>query len=181
MALDRKVTSRTTCALVLSVTMPCWPQSLKVAPAPVRNGSLPAQIRIYCANNYTAEKCAAHAGMLADELSKYPVSQLKQWSFAVVPADQWKQLVVTMKGNPDSPAFTVLENRTTLFESALFEPVASRTAVLFKAFSAQGPELLDLAVTHELGHALCKDRNERHADETGRLLRAKVPVVCDNR
>jgi hypothetical protein len=178
MWLHRTVNSGIICALVLSFTMPCWPQSLKVVAAPMRNESLPAQIRIYCANNYTSEKCAAHAAMLAAELTKYPVSQLKQWSFAVVPSDQWKQLVVTMKGNPDSPAFTVLENHTTLFESALFEPMASRAAVLFKAFGAQGVELLDVAITHELGHALCNDPNERRADENGQLIRANKRVVC---
>jgi hypothetical protein len=181
MWLDRKVVGCIIGVLVLAITLPCWPQSLKVIPAPMHNVALPAQIRIYCANNYTSEKCAAHAGILAAELSKYQVSQLKQWSFAVVPSDEWKQLVIAMKGNPDSPAFTVLENRTTLFESALFEPVASRTYVLFKEFRAQGGDLLDLAVTHELGHALCSDPDERRAEENGQLIRAGKTVVCNRR
>jgi len=169
-------------SILLSAFAPrCSAQSLKVVPAPIRAGVLPAQVRIFCANNYTSEKCAAHSVMLANELSHYPISQLMQWSFAVVPSDQWKQLVLKMGGNPDSPAFSVLENRTTLFESVLFEPVASRSSELLKHFAAQGTALLDIAVSHELGHALCNDTSERRADENGRALRAQKLVSCQGR
>ena len=41
--------------------------------------------------------------------------------------------------------------------------------------------LLDLAVTHELGHAICHDQDERRADDYGRGLREKKPVACGKR
>jgi hypothetical protein len=39
--------------------------------------------------------------------------------------------------------------------------------------------LLDLAVTHELGHALCNDPDERRADKFGQGLREKRAPACD--
>jgi hypothetical protein len=45
-------------------------------------------------------------------------------------------------------------------------------------FGVIGNALLDLAVTHELGHAICHDQDERRADDYGRDLREKKPVAC---
>src|SRR5262249_22569313 len=79
--------------------------------------------------------------------------------------------------NSDSPAFSVLERRTTVFEQALFSPRVSRRAELLRLYGSTGNALLELAVSHELGHALCGDTSEKHTDEYGRQLRAgKVPA-----
>ena len=40
-------------------------------------------------------------------------------------------------------------------------------------------DLLDLAVRHELGHALCNDANERNADRVARLLEEKKTISCE--
>ena len=48
-------------------------------------------------------------------------------------------------------------------------------------FGVIGDALLDLAVTHELGHAICQDQDERRADDYGRGLREKKPVNCVKR
>jgi len=45
-------------------------------------------------------------------------------------------------------------------------------------FGLLGNALLDLAVTHELGHAICHDQDERRADDYGRELRQKKTVDC---
>jgi Zn-dependent peptidase ImmA (M78 family) len=39
-------------------------------------------------------------------------------------------------------------------------------------------DLLKLAVTHELGHALSNEKNERKADAYGEQLRRRIAVVC---
>ena len=49
---------------------------------------------------------------------------------------------------------------------------------LLLMFGVIGDALLDLAVTHELGHAICHDQDERRADDYGRGLREKKPVAC---
>jgi hypothetical protein len=39
-------------------------------------------------------------------------------------------------------------------------------------------DLLTLAVTHELGHSLCNERNERKADAYGQMLREHTRMDC---
>jgi Zn-dependent peptidase ImmA (M78 family) len=39
-------------------------------------------------------------------------------------------------------------------------------------------ESFDLAIRHELGHALCNDVNERKADRMAKLLEQGKPVSC---
>jgi len=34
-----------------------------------------------------------------------------------------------------------------------------------------GPTLVILAITHEMGHSICQDRDERRADDYGKELR----------
>jgi hypothetical protein len=38
--------------------------------------------------------------------------------------------------------------------------------------------LLDLAIRHELGHALCNDANERNADRVANLLEQRKTISC---
>ena len=71
----------------------------------------------------------------------------------------------------------VIDRRTTVFESALFSSSAVEKAELIRKFGFAG-DLLDLAVTHELGHAICKDRDERRADDFGRDLRSGHTATC---
>jgi len=39
--------------------------------------------------------------------------------------------------------------------------------------------LLDLAIRHEFGHALCNDANEWNADRVARLLEQRKPLSCE--
>jgi hypothetical protein len=80
--------------------------------------------------------------------------------------------------DPDSPAFTVLDRRETFFEEALVSPVTTRRVELVRQWSLGMDGLLNLAVTHELGHALCNEKNEKKADGYGERLRSGQAVVC---
>jgi hypothetical protein len=94
----------------------------------------------------------------------------------LVPADDWKALVRGQGGDPVSPAFSMLDQRTTLLDASLFSGSASRNKELMLRFSAMGPALVDLAITHEMGHGICQEKNERKADDYGKALReGKVP------
>ena len=45
-----------------------------------------------------------------------------------------------------------------------------------------GPALVELAITHEMGHGLCQEKDERRADDYGKELRAGyVPTVARHR
>ena len=56
-------------------------------------------------------------------------------------------------------------------ESSLFSATATRSAEFLHVFGVTGEALLKLAVSHELGHSVCHDQDERKADDYGRALR----------
>ena len=88
----------------------------------------------------------------------------------------WKGLVRSQGGDPVSPAFSMLEQRVTLMDGGLFTGSASRNKELLERFGMTGPNLLNLAITHEMGHAICQEKDERRADDYGRELRdGKIP------
>jgi len=41
-----------------------------------------------------------------------------------------------------------------------------------------GPALVDLAITHEMGHGICQEKNERRADDCGKELREGKTPSC---
>jgi len=95
---------------------------------------------------------------------------------AAVPADDWKALVRTQGGEPVSPAFSILDQRATLLDRSLFLGSAVRNKELSERFGMTGPALVDLAITHEMGHGICQEKNERRADDYGKELRdGKTP------
>jgi hypothetical protein len=100
------------------------------------------------------------------------------WSFALVPSYKWKDLVRSLGGSADSPAFTIFEKRTTVMESSLFSATATRSAEFLHVFGVTGEALLELAVNHELGHSVCHDEDERKADDYGRELREGKTSDC---
>ena len=97
-------------------------------------------------------------------MAPYPLTQLGTWSFVLVPADGWKALVGRQGGDPVSPAFSILDQRVTLLDSSLFSASAPRNKELLERFGLIGAALVDLAVTHEMGHGICQDKDERRAD-----------------
>jgi hypothetical protein len=154
-------------------------QSLRVVPVTIRtNDAFPKAIQFFCAHGYSHKDCKEDVARLRRELARYPVDQLGQWSFVLVPSGAWKDLTLSLGGDPDSPAFSVIERRSTVLESAMFSSSAGRKAELFRKFGFTGDALLSLAVTHELGHAICNDTNERRADDYGRDLRNGNSSFC---
>jgi hypothetical protein len=106
---------------------------------------------------------------------------LGEWSFYLVLAPDWKPLARSQGGPGVSPAFSLLLGRATVMDRSLFAGSADRKIELEKwSGILVGPALVDIAVTHELGHALCQEKNERLANEYGKELReGKIPR-CQN-
>ena len=95
----------------------------------------------------------------------------------MVRSEDWK--AIKLGGlDPDSPAFTVFAKRETFIEEALVTQVPVRDRELLLKWNMDRMGLLDLAIRHELGHALCNDANERNADRVARLLEQRKPVSC---
>jgi hypothetical protein len=116
--------------------------------------------------------------MLRPLLNKYGAGRLGDWTWVLVKSADWKTLERAHRMDPDSPAFTVLDRRETFFEEALVSPVTTRRVELVRQWSLGMDDLLKLAVTHELGHALCSERSERKADAYGQQLGTGVLVRC---
>ena len=154
-------------------------QTLRVVPVHLdATVPTPKTIQFFCTQNYDRRACLEDSIALRQVLAVYPLNRLGAWSFIVVPSDDWKSLIRSLGGDPVSPAFSVLERRTTVMERSVFSATASRNEQLVLTFGVIGSALLDLAVTHELGHTICQDTDEYRADDYGRQLRQKKTVDC---
>jgi hypothetical protein len=154
-------------------------QTLHVVPAQLGDTSQTTQsVEFFCTQDYNPGECGQHALELRRVLMTYPLEQLGNWSFILVPADKWQDLVRSVGGPTWSPAFTILGQRATIMESSLFSATAARNDELRHVFGVTGEALLELAVNHELGHSVCHDQDERKANEYGRELRLTKTVDC---
>lgn len=141
-----------------------------------QNGSTPSGVQFQCLRNYDRAVCVKDASALHQTVAPYPVQLLGEWSFVLVPADDWKALVRGQGGDPVSPAFSLLDQRMTLLDSSLWAATATRNKELLERFRMIGPQLVNLAITHEMGHGICQETDERRADDYGKELRdGKVP------
>lgn len=131
-----------------------------------------------CNVGYSVEQCNAQMAVLRRVLDRYPTNRLGDWTWVLIRSDDWKRLKERLQLDPNSPAFTYLARRQTFVEEALVTPVPGRSAELIRHWESGMDDLLTLAVTHELGHALCAESDEHRADEYGRLLRSGVEVTC---
>src|ERR1700693_5520598 len=160
------------------------PSSLVAAlPSQPRNGGEPhrptSAQKFVCNTGYSQTKCDEQVVILRKALANYPVAQLGNWTWILVRSDDWKAIVRPRGLDTDSPAFTFYPKRETFFEEALVTQIPVRDSELLLKWSMSRGDLLDLAIRHELGHALCNDANERNADRVARLLEQRKPVSCE--
>lgn len=168
------------CCVVASIWMvPAVGQTVsKVAPSgTVRAMALSSQ-EFHCHTGYPLAECQKDILHLRDILTRYPIEELGHWTWVLVPSQNWKGISRTLRLNPESPAFTALEPRETFLEEALFVHDPERTAELMMEWEQSMPKLLELAVSHELGHALCAEPNEETADYVGQQLRKGLTPHC---
>ena len=132
----------------------------------------------HCHTGYSLAQCQRDILQLKTVLSRYPIEALRHWTWVLVRSEDWKPISQRLRLNPDSPAFTALDQRETFFEEALFMHDPVRTAELMKEWRLSMSNLLELAVTHELGHALCEELSETAADRFGEELRNGLRPTC---
>ena len=139
--------------------------------------STPTQ-QFVCNTGYKQKECDDEIVVLRKALANYPVAQLGNWTWILVRSEDWKAILLS-RGLDDSPAFTFYPKRETFIEEALVAQVPVRGRELLLQWHMNARDLLDLAVRHELGHALCNDANERNADRVARLLEQKKEISCE--
>ena len=169
-------------ATLFLLTASVQAQQLTLKIVPVQLGhlapSIPRSITFSCTTSYAAPRCVADCNALAKVLTKYPIETLGDWRFVLANSDRWAEIMSALGGHQKSPAFSVLESRVTVLDEALFHATASRNTELLQQYGISLDRLLDYAVSHELGHAMCKDWKEWRAEQVGRNLRAQSPIDC---
>ena len=146
-------------------------------PGAERRTALPGQ-EFHCHTDYPLAQCQKDILQLKKILTHYPIEGLGHWTWVLVRSQDWKPISQMLRLNPDSPAFTAMEPRETFLEEALFVHDAQRTSELMREWRMSMPQLLDLAVSHELGHAFCEEPNESAADHFGEELRKGGLAPC---
>ena len=134
---------------------------------------------VFCEVRLPVDGCKTAADILTSHLQAYPVAQLGTWTWVIVPADHWNDLGRDLGLDLDSPAYTCLEDRMTLIdESMLAQKDPRRNADLLRKFEMPLAKLIDFAVTHEIGHALCGFKDEYKAEAVGKRLREGQLPYC---
>jgi hypothetical protein len=131
-----------------------------------------------CTVGISLEKCRQEMPVLRKILASYPSAELGPWTWVLVRSEPWKLLLIGRGINSGVPALTALDARTTFFEEALISGPAGRVDELTDVWHVDRDGLLDLAVRHELAHALCGEENEWQAARVAGLLKNKQPVTC---
>ena len=133
-----------------------------------------------CNIGYTQQQCHEAMGVLRKVLAKYPSADLGEWTWILVRSEDWGRILQDRGFSPNrSPAFSILPKRETFLEGALVTKVSLRSAELSMLWGMPIEELLDLAVRHEMGHALCNELNESQADRIATMLRQRKPISCE--
>ena len=167
------------CLVVSVCNLPAWGQieSEIALPEAERTTALPGQ-EFHCHTRYPLAQCQEDILQLKRVLTHYPIEGLGHWTWVLVRSQDWKPISQMLGLNPDSPAFTAIEPRETFLEEALFVHDAQRTSELMGQWRMSMPQLLELAVSHELGHAFCAEPNESAADHFGEELRKGALAPC---
>jgi len=129
---------------------------------------------LYCDASYSIPECRRQLEVLLRTLRPYPAALVPNWKWVLVRAEHWKPMLTSFHLDYDSPAVTILDEDVTLLDESLIKPRADRAAELMNGFKIPLDQLLDVAISHELGHAMCHETNEARADEIGRALRRKI-------
>jgi hypothetical protein len=132
-----------------------------------------------CNTGYQQKECNEQTMVLRKALANYPLAQLGNWTWILVRSEDWKAILRARGLDPDSPAFTFFAKRETFIEEALVTQVPGRNRELLLKWNMSMKDLLDFAIAHELGHALCNDGDEGNADRVARLLEQKKEISCE--
>jgi hypothetical protein len=133
-----------------------------------------------CTVDYALTKCVHDLQRLHRLLEQYNADGLGDWQWVVVSRAEWKPLCVKLGVDFRSPAMTSFLDHQAFFDEALFDEDPIRARELVRKFGAPWKELLALAVTHELGHAVCRDVAETRAEFFAEELRQHRSGRCDS-
>lgn len=131
-----------------------------------------------CNVGFTPGECQVAATVLRKALARYPVDALGEWTWVLVRTEDWKQLLTERGFDSNNSAFSYLPKRETFLDAALVVRGSIRGVQLSAIWHMPMEDLLDLAIRHELAHALCNVRDETKADLAAIALKNGTPLSC---
>lgn len=131
-----------------------------------------------CNIGYTQKQCEVDMATLRKALAKYPVDGLGEWTWVLVRSEDWKRILLDRGFDPNNPAFSYLPQRETFFDGSLVVKVSTRGVELSGRWHMPIEDLLDLAIRHEIAHALCNERNDAIANRAATALKDGKPLSC---
>jgi hypothetical protein len=131
-----------------------------------------------CEVSYASMKCTEELAILRRVVTRYSTPALGEWTWILVRSQNWNQILRSRGLNPDSPAFTLLARRQTYIEESLVAPERGRSSELFARWGMLTGSLLEVALTHEMGHGICQDADEEKANRVAVMLRSGKPARC---
>jgi len=131
-----------------------------------------------CVGNISVEQCSQEIQPLRTLLNEYGATRLGRWKWVLIPSQAWEMWLKTRGVSTDIPASTSIEARVTFFDDALIAGSPARLSRLMDAWHLGRDGLLDLAVRHELGHALCQAESEVIANSTADVLDHGKNLEC---
>lgn len=137
-----------------------------------------SRLRYTCNIGYTPQECQVATTVLKKALARYPVEALGEWSWVLVRTEDWKQILSVRGFDTDRPAFSYLPERETFLDGSLVAGVSSRGVELRVIWHMPIEDLLDLAVRHELAHALCNEHDEAKTDRAATALKNGASLPC---
>jgi len=131
-----------------------------------------------CNVGYTPSECQVATTVLRKALARYPVDALGEWTWVLVRTEDWKRILSDRRFDLNHPAFSYLPERETFLDGALVVRASVRGAELAVLWHMPIENLLDLAIRHELAHALCNDPDETKANRAAIALKDGTPLSC---
>jgi hypothetical protein len=131
-----------------------------------------------CDTGYTQGRCHQQVEKLVQVLDRFVGEIPPDWTWVLVRQEDWREVIGKTGLNPHTPAFSTLARRETFLDESLFAPNAESAVDLLKTFGLPLNQMLELAVSHELGHAFCRDLRELEATRFSEQLRKNGVAQC---
>jgi hypothetical protein len=163
---------------LLSVVTLCGPGRLATAASQSAHVDRLATQEFFCYVGLNHNECLQNIAKLQAQLVRYSADVPRHWSWVIVGSEDWQAVVLKLHLDRRSPAFTAIEARETFLEGTLFVPQPARTDELVKNLGTPVDQLLTIAVSHELGHAICHEEAEAIANRVSAQLRSGVKIDC---
>jgi len=164
--------------ILLTSVLIVMPFAFSAHPLAAQTNARAPKLHVACNVGYTPQECQVASTVVRKALARYPAEALGEWTWVLVRTEDWKQIMSERRVDPNVPAFSYLPKRETFLDGSLVVRASIHGTELRAIWHMPVEDLLDLAIRHELAHALCNERDETKADRASSALRNGTPLSC---